>query len=121
MGSGPEWPPPRAVRRVRRREQLAIAERRLANRKASHGLEAALDLLDLLHDDGADAGHVRRLHLGDDVVLAGDGVRQGDPADALKRLRHLYGLPRRRVDEHIRSHGTLLDEFRPSEYGFDRR
>src|SRR5207247_9520583 len=92
-----------------------------ANRQAGDRLEDAVDLLDLLDDDRAYAGDVGSLHRGDDVVFPGDGVRQFDALDPLTRPGNLDRFTRRRIDKDIRSHCTLLDEFRSSEYGFGRR
>src|SRR5919204_3333432 len=89
--------------------------RRLFHRQAGDGLEDAVDLLDLVDDQGADGVHVRGLADGDDVVLTGDGVRGGDARHALHLLGHLQGTPGRRVDEDVRLH--LLT---PTQYGTER-
>src|SRR6266852_2634697 len=57
--------------------------------------------------------HVQGRDRCDYVVFPGDGIGQLDAFDALKRPGHLDRLSRRRVDEHIRPHSTLLDEFGP--------
>jgi hypothetical protein len=75
---------------------------------AGHGetrdrLEHSICRLHLVDDDPADPGNVIRLHLRDDVELAGDGVHGQDARLALQLPHHLQRFPRRRRDQNIRT------------------
>src|SRR5579884_2632758 len=81
----------------------------LLDRQAGDGLEDAVLALDLLDDELADAGDVGGLHLGDGVVLAGDGVDADDAVLALQLGGHLDGLAGGGADQHVGTHhGRLL-------------
>src|SRR5438552_2794568 len=81
------------------------------------GREAPTRLLDLFDNPRHDARPVGRFDRGDHVIFLGDGVGQLDAFDGLKRLGDLARLSRRRVDEYIRPHDTLLVEFPPQDTG----